>query len=140
MSHDNLTAKIKAMDKTDEFSFILKPSNHGIGVFAVHNIREGTPLKVLGNGGKEDGIFRKKKDVPEIFQQYCISKGDKLIAPQDFGAMPVGWHLNHSKNPNAFYKDPHWHALRDIKAGEEILIDYNSLGEPEEVKKDYYSK
>lgn len=28
--------------------------------------------------------------------------------------------------------------LRDIKAGEEITIDYNSLGESDEEKRDYY--
>ena len=30
------------------------------------------------------------------------------------------------------------YALEDIKAGEEILIDYNCLNEPEHLKEDYY--
>lgn len=33
---------------TDEFSFILKPTEHGVGVFATHAIKRGTHLRPLG--------------------------------------------------------------------------------------------
>lgn len=36
------------LDKTDEFSFILKPSEYGIGVFATHNIKKDTYLRLFG--------------------------------------------------------------------------------------------
>ncbi len=53
--------------------------------------------------------------------------------------MPIGWYLNHAKVPNASRdKSYRWYASRDIKAGEEITIDYNSLEEPEEAKEGYY--
>lgn len=130
---------------TDEFSFVLKPSKFGVGVFTTHDIKKGTSLRLFGDersGGQigSQERFFSTKDVPKQFKDYCIDYGDKLLCPADFGSMPVGWYLNHSKIPNAFHKDLDYYALRDIKAGEEITIDYNSLGEPEEAKRNYYKK
>ena len=130
------------MDSTNEFSFILKPSQYGIGVFAVHDIKAGVYLRLFGDQTKElERRIRNlnKKDVPEILRQYCIDRGESLICPDDFGHIPLGWYLNHSKNVNAIHRgDYRWYASRDIRAGEEILIDYNSLEEPEESKEAYY--
>ena len=36
-------------NSTNEFSFVLKPSSHGIGVFAVHDIKEDTSMRVFGD-------------------------------------------------------------------------------------------
>lgn len=125
---------------TNEFSFILKPSKYGIGVFATHDIKKGTYLRLFGDEQAFDHRVRAldNKDVPKIFQDYCINRGDKSICPQDFGCMPIGWYLNHSKNYNAIHKDYHWYASCDIKEGEETLINYNSLEEPENYKRNYY--
>ena len=127
-------------NKTTEFSFILKSSEHGIGVFAMHDIKEGTYLRLFGDEEKlEDRSQRRsKKDIPKFFWQYCADRGDTLLCPKDFGEMSVGWYLNHSREANATHKDYHWYAARDIKAGEEILIDYNTLEEPGAAKEAYY--
>jgi SET domain-containing protein len=127
-------------NSTDEFSFLLKPSEHGIGVFAAHDIKKGTYLRFFGGETEETdvSVVRKKEDVPEPFRQYCMDRGDTLRCPKDFGRMEVGWHLNHSKTPNAYHRNYDYYALRDILTGEEITIDYNSLEEPEEAKEDYY--
>ena len=60
-----------------------------------------------------------------------------MICPSDFGALPIGWYVNHSPIPNAAPgKNPNqhrryrWYANRDITKGEEILFDYKNLGEP----------
>jgi SET domain-containing protein len=127
-------------NKTTEFSFILKPAKYGIGVFAVHVIEKGTYLRLFGEENVEVSILREKKDVPELFQEYCVDRGDMVSCPKDFGCMEVGWYINHSKDPNAYHKDYNYYALRDIKEGEEITIDYNTLEEPEEAKEEYYSK
>jgi len=129
------------MNKTTEFSFILKPSDFGVGVFAAHDIKKGTHLRLFGDNETINlrSVSRPKETVPEIFQQYCMDRGNEMICPEDFGQMHVGWYLNHSKTPNTFRdKDFKWYALRDIKEGEEITIDYNTLEEPNEVKEDYY--
>ena len=61
-----------------------------------------------------------------------------MRCPKDFGCMEIGWYLNHSKTPNAYHRNYEYYALRDIKTGEEITVDYNTLEEPEEAKENYY--
>jgi SET domain-containing protein len=128
-------------DKTTEFSFVLKPAKHGVGVFAVHDIRADTYLRVFGSETVETDVslVRKKEDVPKLFQRYCVDRGDAVFGPKDFGRMEIGWHLNHSRAPNAYHKNYDYYALRDIAAGEEITIDYNSLEEAENAREDYYA-
>jgi SET domain-containing protein len=125
---------------TTEFSFILKPSEHGIGVFVTHNIKKDTYLRLFAEETEATNrtTIRKKEDIPEFFRQYCLDRGKTLVCPRDFGRMEVGWHLNHSKTPNVYHKNYDYYALRNIKEGEEITIDYNLLEEPEESKEDYY--
>ena len=127
--------------KTTEFSFVLKPAKYGVGVFAAHDISKGTHLRLFGDQETIDlrSLIRKPEDVPKIFRDYCIDKGSELICPLDFGQMHVGWYLNHSKTPDAI-PDPDykWYAKQDIKAGEEITIDYNTLNEPEGKQQEYY--
>lgn len=130
------------MEKTDEFSFVLKPSEHGIGVFVTHDVKRGTYLRLFGETDRErpeDSYrFRNKKDVPPIFHQYCVDREELLSCPVDFGTMPIGWYLNHSTTPNAVHRNYDYYAARDIAADEEILIDYNTLEEPESAKEGYY--
>ena len=131
------------MEKTSEFSFILKPSKYGVGVFSVHDIKKGAHLRLFGDNETIDlrSVTRSKKDVPVSFQEYCMDREDNLICPEDFGRMHVGWYLNHSSEPNTFRdEDFKWYASRDIKSGEEIVIDYNSLDEPTGARDEYYSR
>lgn len=129
------------LKKTNEFSFILKPSQHGVGVFATEDIKKDTHLRLFGDNETIDlrSLIRNKKDVPEVFQGHCIDRGEQLICPVDFGQMHVGWYLNHSRNANTYPdSDYKWYAKHDIKAGDEITIDYNLLEEPEKNKPHYY--
>ena len=121
---------------------MLKPSEHGVGVFATHDILAGTYLRLFG----DDNPIRRlpKSAVPEPLRGFCVDRGDALVCPPDFGYMPVGWYLNHSQTPNTVLKDKFgqygkWFAVRDIQSGEEIMIDYNFLEEPEATKADYYT-
>jgi SET domain-containing protein len=131
------------MTETNEFSFILKPSEHGVGVFALHDIPANTYLRLFGD--KNPRRFLRIDEVPEDLKGFCANRGDHLICPPDFGYMPVGWYLNHSKTPNAEPRGGYneqsgyrFYAIQDIKSGEEVCIDYNSLEEPEEAKANYY--
>lgn len=135
-------------DQTNEFSFVLKPSQHGVGVFATHDIEKGSYLRLFAEEKVNDHHIRllKKDGIPEKFRDWCLDRGDSMLCPPDFGAMPIGWYLNHSTSPNASHKGAGelahrkyvWYASRDITAGEEIFIDYNSLEEPDEAKEEYY--
>jgi hypothetical protein len=126
-------------NQTNEFSFALKPSQFGVGVFAVHDIKKSAHLRLFG-GMETVAVERRKEDIPEFFKTYCVDRGEIMMCPRDFGCMEVGWFLNHSDKPNAYHENYEYYALRDIKEGEEITIDYNSLEESEESKEYYYRK
>lgn len=133
------------MNITDEFSFILKPSSHGVGVFAVHDIKKDTPMRVFADNNPRRLL--KKESVPELFREYCADRGSMMICPPDFGYLPLGWYMNHSSQPNteprgAYTEETGYRffAIRDILAEEEITIDYNLLEEPEDSKQSYYAQ
>lgn len=132
-----------------EFSFVLAPSPlGGVGVFATHDISAGT---LLFNQNFEIRTMN-VKDVPSPLLKYCIYiNDDECLCPERFDRMEIGWYINHSATPNIAkkyavtnaqavknVKDRAFHATHDIKAGDEILIDYNSLDEPEHLKEGYY--
>jgi SET domain-containing protein len=124
---------------TDHQSFILKPSStKGIGVFALHDIAEGTHLELFRKDFEEE--VREVSDVPEELQGYCLTREDgTLLCPKFFNRMDIGNYVNHSENANMQYrKGSGYFAKRDIKAGEELLANYRELGEPEHSREDYY--
>ena len=71
------------------------------------------------------------RTVPADFKKYCLNLRNGLFAPPDFGQMAVGWYLNHSSTPNAYQEQYQYFAARDIEAGEEITINYQTLNEVE---------
>ncbi len=94
-------------NETNEFSFILKPSEYGVGVFATHDIAEGVRLRLWGNQ-TEDNVDRarilNKEAVPTKLRGYCVDRGEKLFCPNDFGRMEIGWYVNHSDPPQCLSK------------------------------------
>jgi SET domain-containing protein len=114
------------MTRTTDRSFILSPSKiHGVGVFAVHDIERDTKLRLFARNEKVKFVGRVPK---EPFGNYCVPcLCGRYARPVDFGRMSIGWYLNHSVNPNAIRRDYEYYAVRDIKAGEEITIDYRTL-------------
>ncbi len=122
-----------------EFSFILGPSPiSGIGVFTTHDIPKGT--KVFS--GTHTPRKMNTKDIPDEFLKYCVFLNDEeCVGPERFDRMEIGWYLNHSDNPNvSITPKKRMVAICDIKAGEEIVLDYNDLNEPEHLKEAYYEK
>jgi len=127
--------------KTDDHSFVLKSSpapNAGVGVFALHDISEGIHL-ALKPQGKSVGIDVKEEEIPKELLGYCVAKENNIWnCPPEFNHMHLVWYLNHSKRPNAEEREDGYCSTHSIKSGDEITIDYNSLGEPEEKKETYY--
>lgn len=130
------------MNNTNEFSFVLKPSaitGAGVGVFATHQILAGTKLYLHTDNHVSRQMH--KNDVPAQLLKLCIAKDeDTYICPEHFNRVEIGWYVNHSSTPNATKREDGWHALADIEAGDEILMDYNQLGEPASTKEAFYSQ
>lgn len=124
-----------------EFSLILKPSSlGGVGVFALHDITAGT---VIFDDTLEMRVL-KMSDIPQELIKYCILVSDEeCVCPGRFDRMEIGWYMNHSNNPNILctitdFEVCKFCAVRDIKAGDELVMDYRSLGEPEHLKESFY--
>lgn len=113
---------------TGETSFMLRPCAYGVGVFAVHAIAKGAHLRLCSDDREEISRKVPRDSVAEPFLKYCLDQGDgTVIRPDDFGRMHLVWFLNHAETPNAAHRNYVYYALRDIEAGEEILIDYATV-------------
>jgi len=138
----NKLANYSMQEYTNRFSFVLKPSEvYNIGVFATHDIAEGTHMEVFLPDFEEE--IHDEEDIPEELRGYCLDQKDgKVLCPKFFNRMDIGNYLNHStENKNLRYeRGKGYFATRDIKRGEELLADYTQLGEPEESWAEYYQE
>ena len=96
---------------------------HGIGVFAIRNIKKGQKLYCQSN--RKTFINLNEELLPEIEeivrQRWPLAfEGDLFLSPND-DARLISF-MNHSNDPN--YDKYNDVALRDITKGEEITEDY----------------
>jgi SET domain-containing protein len=120
---------------------MLKPSPvHGIGVFAIREIPKGCrnifstyeaqwiklPIAEV------DQLPTHSKDLVET---YCLYDEENYYVPEyGFKIMDMVNYLNHSSSPNVQSVDDgeFFIALRDIAAGEELLVNYGAIVATEE--------
>lgn len=132
------------LERTDEFSFILKPSKiegGGVGVFALHDIAPRVWLEVFPRAYRSRPF--KAHELPPALRSYCTAKANDVYAgPQQFNRMYIGWYMNHSPAPNADWDDElgGYRSIQRIAAGDEILIDYNLFEEPDDKKELFYRR
>jgi hypothetical protein len=105
---------------------ILKPSKiAGLGVFTMTPIKCGAKPPLFSR--KERVKLVRPTDADFLTKRYCPY--DKQMsgywAPWNFNRMSIGWYLNHSPRPNIHPKT--FAALRNIKRGEELTVDYEQL-------------
>lgn len=121
--------------------FEVKSSNipvAGKGVFIRRNIPQDVYLYLKPRAASV-GVSRSSSEIPPEYIGYCIAReNDIYLCPADFNNMEPVWYLNHSSNPNAEQRSDGYYSLRALKAGEETFIDYNTLGEPEDKKENFY--
>lgn len=127
------------LNETTEISFVLLPSPHdGVGVFCTHGIREGTYLRLFSGPDPRfiaNGNMAKNRVLAVFSHHYGIENENGCYVPHDFGCMEIGWYLNHSASPNTYRtRESGYFASRDIQAGEEITIDYETIGQAGSVR------
>ncbi len=121
---------------------MLKPSPvEGIGVFAIRDILKGCREMFSKPDADEEWISITKKDVADLPEHarllignYCLFDADHYFVPgQGFKKIDLALFLNHSGTPNiiSIEDGDYFEASRDIKAGEELLIDYGEIVEGE---------
>jgi uncharacterized protein len=113
----------------------LKPSKiHGVGVFAIVDIPKGTDVFADEDEPivwiDKSTVEALPKPLGELYHSFAIIKEEKYGCPRSFNNLTISWYLNHSERPNMTAdSDYRFYAVRDIRAGEELTIDYRSYSE-----------
>jgi SET domain-containing protein len=117
---------------------MLKPSSiEGVGVFAVKDIPKGCREMFSKPTSPDEWISLSIQEVEElpihvraIVGNYCLFDDKNYFIPrQGFKSIDLSLFLNHSDTPNlqSIHDGDYFEALRDISAGEELLIDYGTI-------------
>jgi uncharacterized protein len=117
------------------YCFRLKPSTiagAGVGVFATTDIPKGAVLKELF---APDDVCRLTLEefaaLPtpsEVKENFVVRYETEYFVPLCFNRLSIGWYLNDSEEPNLAHDANYdYYAIRNIVAGEELLIRYDDL-------------
>lgn len=105
----------------------------GVGVRAVRQIRKGSRIDAWEPG---DMVYVPLEAVTDIeylrwLNVFGIVVWQGFYAPRNPIRMSLGWYINHSEHPNVTItvSPTKWtiRALRHIKPGEELTVDYGTL-------------
>lgn len=139
MTKDELLQELR----NDTYVMIRPSPIEGIGVFAIRDIPKGCrDMFSKPIPGKDEWIKIPRKDVEELpdhskwlVENYCLyDEENYFIAEYGFKKMDLVNFLNHSDTPNvtSINDGEYFEAIREIRAGEELLIDYGEIVESEE--------
>jgi SET domain-containing protein len=120
---------------------MIQPSPlHGIGVFAIRDIPKGTrDMFSQGVGEWIKLTIAEVEALPkhsrDLVENHCLFDEDFYYVP-DYGFKVVDLviYLNHSDTPNVISVNDgeYFEAIRDIAAGEELLVDYGTIVDSKE--------
>jgi hypothetical protein len=116
-----------ALPHFDVYTRLKRSPIHGVGVFAIRPIKEGTRLF---DGDEEivwideDEIKNLPKPIRKMYEDFSIIDNGKYGCPVNFNKLTMAWYLNDSKYPNVIVdEDYNMWAARDIAEEEELTID-----------------
>ena len=121
---------------------MIKPSPiEGIGVFALQDIPKGCRSMFSKANDEEQWISISKTEVENLpahakalIENYCLYDAENYFVPDyGFKKMDLVNFLNHADTPNiiSINDGEFFEAVRDIKKGEELLIDYGEIVDDE---------
>ena len=124
-------------------SVMIKPSPiEGIGVFALQDIPKGCRSMFSKANDEEQWISISKTEVENLpahakalIENYCLYDAENYFVPDyGFKKMDLVNFLNHSDTPNviSINDGEFFEAIRNIKQGEELFIDYGEIVHGEE--------
>jgi SET domain-containing protein len=115
---------------------MIKPSLvDGIGVFALTDIKKGQ--RRLFSDDKSEWIKISREEVEQLpqhskalIENFCLYDDDHYFVPEyGFKMVDLVIYLNHSDTPNVMSvnEGEDFEALRDIREGEELFVDYGAI-------------
>lgn len=108
---------------------------HGVGVFAIQDIPKGTNLFENDNSQMvwidKSEVANLDPALKKLYDDFAVIKNDQYGCPVSFNSLTVGWYINESKNSPNVGCTPSYDfiALREIKSGEELLVNYADYSE-----------
>jgi SET domain-containing protein len=107
---------------------------HGVGVFAIAPIPKGT---YIFPDDDEEIMWIQRCDLGqlspehrELYDNFCIIKGDLYGCPRSFNKLTPAWYFNESSAPNVASDEVYrFFATRDIEKGEELTVDYDTYSD-----------
>lgn len=120
---------------------MIQPSGiHGIGVFAVRDIPAGCKEMFSKEMGEWVTVPRSEIDAlpghaKDMVENYCLYDEENYFVPaKGFKAIDLSLFLNHADTPNivSINDGEYFETLREIKKGEELLVDYGEIVTGEE--------
>jgi len=123
--------------KNRVFARIKRSPVHGIGVFAIRDIPKGIDPFQKPEGSEDESRVIKvsladvagvDESVVAYLNDFILFKNGVYHLP-DFGlnGLDIAWFMNHSANPNVMFAGQDFDetlTMRNISAGEELVIDY----------------
>lgn len=113
---------------------IARSKIHGVGVVAIRKIKKGTYI-FYGDDADLVWVERKKvsrlpSELKKLYKDFAVVRRNKYGCPTNFNLLTPAWFLNHSKQPNvACDENYNFYAIKDIKKGEELTVDYDSYSD-----------
>jgi len=126
---------------SEETFITLKPSPvHGIGVFALRDIPKGCKTLFSRNVGEWirvpiSDIDQLPDQTRNMVETYCLYDETHYYLPDyGFKVMDLVNYLNHSSSPNVISVNDgeYFESLREIKEGEELLVNYGAIVDTKE--------
>ncbi|TAJ36744.1 MAG: SET domain-containing protein-lysine N-methyltransferase [Reyranella sp.] len=113
------------------FVYLGRSAIHGIGCFADCDVKKGEIIRIWDGKDSRWIPTAKAHASPQahLIKRFGIRNHGGYWCPKDFLRISTGWYMNHSADPNTGSDDEDvtYHALRDIKAGEELVMDYRRM-------------
>jgi hypothetical protein len=110
-----------------------------VGVFAIRKIPKG--ISIFPNDADEirwvskRDVGRLPREIQRLYDDFAIIKGGgkKYGCPKSFNRLTPAWFLNDArrgKKPNVGCREDYtFYALRNIRPGEELTVDYRAYSE-----------
>ena len=123
---------------TNNTYVMLRPSPiEGVGVFAIRDIPKGCRDMFSKPDANDEWVTVSKTEVDNlpphaqfIVGNYCLYDDDNYFIPgQGFKKIDLSLFLNHADIANvvSINDGDYFEAVRDIKAGEELVVDYGEI-------------
>ncbi len=122
----------------DVYTRLRESAIDGVGVFAIRRIKKGMKLFPDDNTRMvwidKSRTRREPAEIRRLYEDFAVIRGGLCGCPRSFNQMTMAWYLNEPKqgdrpNVRCDAETYEFYALRNIRSGEELTVDYETFSE-----------